>query len=203
MFKNMLPKEQQMLYPFLDFVKEDGFILFGGTAISLQIGHRISVDFDFFSKNKLDDVLKKNILQKLNTNHIIQDEIDTLVCEKNGVKLSFFGNIDFATNQNSFMIDDVLKVATLQTLLATKLKATFDRAEYKDYKDIVELLKLKGISLDLGIQNMKEFFSGKISTSQVLKNLTYFEDGDLHKLSKEDKNQLVENVSLYVENKKG
>ncbi|PIE45130.1 MAG: hypothetical protein CSA45_04330 [Gammaproteobacteria bacterium] len=199
MFIETLPIEQQKIYPLLKFAKDYHFVLFGGTAISLQIGHRVSVDFDFFSKEKLDSTLKKTILEKLQADNIIQDERDTLVYEKDGVKISFFGNIAFSTAENSFMLDEVLRVANLKALLATKLKATFDRAEYKDYKDIVELLQLKDINLAIGINKMNDFFKGNISISQILKNLTYFDDGDLHKLNKEDRKILVDHVNNYLQ----
>ncbi len=194
-FKDSLPLEQQKIYPLLDFVKEYNFILFGGTALSLQIGHRISIDFDFFTKDTLDRKLKESILKQLKADEIIQDERNTLVYKKDDVKISFFGDIKFATNENSFMIDDTLRVANLETLLAIKLKATFDRAEYKDYKDIVELLKLEDIDLSVGIKKMNEFFKNNFSTSQIFKNLIYFDDGDLYKLTKEDKEILIDNVT--------
>lgn len=187
---NVLPKQQQEIYPYLSFAKDYGFILFGGTAIALQIKHRISIDFDFFKQESLSTKDKEKILQKLPSDKIIQDDIDTLVYIKNGVKISFFGNIDFALPKNSLMIDDVLMLANLDTLLATKLKTTFDRAEYKDYKDIAEILK-QGTDLSLAIKKMNEFYPNSFSSSQILKNLTYFNDGDLHRLSLNDKKILI------------
>ena len=54
----ILPQEQKKIYKNLSFLKNKGFILFGGTAIALQLGHRQSIDFDFFTSNKLDKKLK-------------------------------------------------------------------------------------------------------------------------------------------------
>lgn len=197
--KEILPKEQLKIYDKLSFLKDKGFVLFGGTALALQIGHRVSVDFDFFIKDVLNNKLKELIQKELKADIILQDEINTLVYIKNDVKLSFFGNIDFANEQNSFMLDDVLRVANLQSLLATKIKATFDRATYKDYKDIVELLKQKDIDLDIGINKMFEFFGNEFSTSQILRNLTYFEDGDLNKLNQDDRKILIDISRNYTE----
>ncbi len=87
--KNTLPLEQQKIYSLLDFVKKRNFILFGGTALSLQIGHRISVDFDFFTKDTLDRELKELILKRLEADEIIQDEKNILVYKKNDVKFHF------------------------------------------------------------------------------------------------------------------
>lgn len=47
-YYDILPPEQKSLWPSLHKLSELGFVLYGGTAIALQCGHRNSVDFDFF-----------------------------------------------------------------------------------------------------------------------------------------------------------
>lgn len=44
-----LPPAQRQLWPELRFAKEQAFVLYGGTAVALYLGHRESVDFDFFT----------------------------------------------------------------------------------------------------------------------------------------------------------
>jgi hypothetical protein len=51
---DILPPAQQRLWPELRHAAELGFALYGGTAIALRLGHRASVDFDFFSEKPLD-----------------------------------------------------------------------------------------------------------------------------------------------------
>lgn len=196
----ILPQEQKKIYKNLSFLKNKGFILFGGTAIALQLGHRQSIDFDFFTSNKLDKKLKDEILNNLKSDTMLQNEENTLVFLKNEVKLSFFGDIDFAIKENSLILDDVLEVANLKSLLATKLKATFDRAEYKDYIDIVEILKKGQITIEEGIDKMFDFFGTDFTASQVLKNLTYFEDGDLYRLEIKDRDILIQSVLNFKNN---
>lgn len=196
----ILPQEQKKIYKNLSFLKNKGFILFGGTAIALQLGHRQSIDFDFFTSNKLDKKLKDEILKNLKSDTMLQNEENTLVFLKNEVKLSFFGDIDFAIKENSLILDDVLEVANLKSLLATKLKATFDRAEYKDYIDIVEILKKGQITIEEGIDKMFDFFGTDFTASQVLKNLTYFEDGDLYRLEIKDRDILIQSVLNFKNN---
>lgn len=196
----ILPQEQKRIYKNLSFLKNKGFILFAGTAIALQLGHRQSIDFDFFTSNKLDKKLKDEILKNLKSDTMLQNEENTLVFLKNEVKLSFFGDIDFAIRENSLILDDVLEVANLKSLLATKLKATFDRAEYKDYIDIVEILKTGQITIEEGINKMFDFFGTDFTASQVLKNLTYFEDGDLYRLEIKDRDILIQSVLNFKNN---
>jgi hypothetical protein len=47
---DILPESQLRLWPELDTVPSD-FILYGGTGLALQLGHRASEDFDFFSSS--------------------------------------------------------------------------------------------------------------------------------------------------------
>ena len=51
---DMLPPAQRRLWPELRRAPGLGFTLYGGTAIALRLGHRTSVDFDFFSDKPLD-----------------------------------------------------------------------------------------------------------------------------------------------------
>ena len=51
---DILPPAQRRLGPELRPITDHGFVLYGGTAIALRLGHRTSVDFDFFSDLPLD-----------------------------------------------------------------------------------------------------------------------------------------------------
>ena len=45
---DILPESQRRLWPELDAIPSE-FVLYGGTGLALQLGHRASEDFDFFS----------------------------------------------------------------------------------------------------------------------------------------------------------
>ncbi len=90
-----------------------------------------------------------------------------------------------------------MRIANIESLLATKLKAIFNRAAYKDYKDIVEILKTKQSNLNTGITLLRKFVGYEIPTAQILKTLTYFNDGDLHKLNDDDRKILEDSVLQY------
>lgn len=55
MFYNILDKKRLEILPLLENFKKD-FYLAGGTGLALQLGHRDSIDFDFFSLGKVDTV---------------------------------------------------------------------------------------------------------------------------------------------------
>jgi len=50
---DILPDSQRTLWPSLAPLQQLRFVLYGGTAIALRLGHRVSVDFDFFSSQPL------------------------------------------------------------------------------------------------------------------------------------------------------
>lgn len=52
---DILPPEQKAVLPQLKPTRRNGFVLYGGTAIALQLGHREPVDFCFISHKKLDE----------------------------------------------------------------------------------------------------------------------------------------------------
>jgi hypothetical protein len=50
---DILPPSQRTLWPELD-TTPDHFTLYGGTALGLRLGHRVSLDFGFFSRMAFD-----------------------------------------------------------------------------------------------------------------------------------------------------
>ena len=104
------------------------------------------------------------------------------------VKISFFGGIGFGCVRDPLKTrDGVLLVASLADLMATKLKATLDRAEVKDYRDIAAMISAE-VSLSLGLSAFRQMFNGE--PAQVLRAIGYFKDGDLNTLSQSDQQLL-------------
>jgi Nucleotidyl transferase AbiEii toxin, Type IV TA system len=193
-----LPAVQQSLWPNLSFTKDLGFTLYGGTAIAIQLGHRISVDFDFFSSAPLSKTQIFQAAPFLRNATVIQDEVHSLTllvaephAENSTVKISFFGLITFGRNEQPLVTNDgVLQVASLNDLLATKLKLILQRAEAKDYIDIAALIR-SGLSLAKGLAIAQEMFRPSFQPSESLKALTYFNDGDLGTIQAADRATLI------------
>jgi len=93
---DILPPSQQRLWPELSGTPQE-FTLYGGTAIALRLGHRPSVDFDFFAFEPFapNDLLHR--IPNLKGAMVRQSAPDTLMVsiERDGpVQLSFFGGLD-------------------------------------------------------------------------------------------------------------
>ncbi len=141
---DVLPQSQRALWAELEAIP-DNFVLYGGTAIALRLGHRSSVDFDFFSSAPVDvDRLFADV-PCLADSEILQRAPNTLtvsVDRTEPVKISFFGEIGFGRVGSPELTNDgVLRVASLLDLLGTKLKVLLQRIEQKDYLDIEAILR--------------------------------------------------------------
>jgi Nucleotidyl transferase AbiEii toxin, Type IV TA system len=188
----ILPAAQLELWPLLAPAPGLSFVLYGGTAVALYLGHRVSVDFDFFRTEPLD---KKNIeisFAFMRDAQTIQEDENTLVViapmRSGPVKVSFFGGIAIGRINDPLRTKDMtLLIASPEDLLATKLKAIMDRAEAKDYRDISVLLSA-GISLEKALGAFSKMY-GK-DAGLPLRAMGFFKDGDLPSLPKGDQDVL-------------
>lgn len=199
----VLPEVLQWLYPQLQDLKGLGFVLYGGTGLALQLGHRQSLDFEFFSADPLDrkrlrealPSLGENTLatQLLDTENIQTFEISHPALNKSAAKVSFFGNIDFGRVGEPRLTDDgVLLVASPLDLFAVKLKEIIQRPTTDDYVDIVHLIKYGESLLEAGSASV--LFGTDFSPMISLRALSYLDDLE-PPLSRSDASFLVQQVS--------
>jgi hypothetical protein len=194
-----LPAEQKRLWPDLRPSVELGFVLYGGTAISLHLGHRRSVDFDFFHDRPLKKDLVRAAFPFMARATVLQDAANTLTVlapagrsrDSSRVKLSFFGGITTGRVGDPLLTQDgVLEVASLNDLMAHKLKVILLRPEAKDYEDIAAMIRA-GVSLTQGLAAARAMFGKAFQPAAALKAAVYFEDGDLAALSRAERATLI------------
>lgn len=199
---DILPLAQQRLWPELKAAAGLGFALYGGTAVALRLGHRISVDFDFFCAKPLAPAELRAAFPFMQISTVLQDAPNALSLlvpyensEHTHVKVSFFGSIDFGrVGIPDITNDGVLHIASLDDLLATKVKVILQRIEAKNYRDLAAMLNT-GASLPRGLTAARTLFGTAFQPSESLKAMVYFKGGDLHTLSQNEKNRIVEAVS--------
>lgn len=161
------------------------FVLYGGTAIALRLGHRSSVDFDFFSTAPFVPADLPGEIEWLRGAEPLQSAPNTLtvMVQRHGpVKVSFFGGLGLGrVGDPEATPDRVLAVASLLDLAATKVAVIQQRAERRDYLDLAALLTA-GVGLDEALAAAQALFRDQFNPMISLKALSYFGDGDLPRL---------------------
>ena len=158
-----------------DYLKD--FALAGGTSLALQLGHRISIDLDFFTREVFDSL---ELLEKLEADY----ELSNVTTAKNSLSLYIFFNkknikVEFLRHNykqlNNFLINNDISLYSIEDIAAMKLNAIANRGAKKDFFDIYELLKTYPITdlLDL----FKEKYVSQ-NAFTVIKSLNYFIDAD-------------------------
>jgi hypothetical protein len=195
---DILPDAQRTLWTSLRPALELGFVLYGGTALALRLGHRTSIDFDFFSEKELDASAIAQHFALAERSTVLQDRGNSLTWlvgsttnPNQQVKISFFGAVDFGrVDVPQITADRVMQVASLKDLMATKLKVILQRAEAKDYVVIAAMLQAN-VNLAHGLAAARAMFGHAFQPAESLRALTFFKDGDLPSLSEEIKRVLV------------
>jgi hypothetical protein len=116
------------------------YYLVGGTAIALHLGHRRSIDFDFFCYSPIKKKQLKSKLQNVPfTKTLLFEDTDQMHLMINGVKTTFF-HYPYMI-EHPVKVSNVVAIPDLIALSAMKAFALGRRAKWKDYVDLYFILK--------------------------------------------------------------
>ncbi len=175
MFSDILPTDAQNA---LAVLGRSGILssayLAGGTALALQLGHRQSVDFDFFTREDFDtgDVINK--LKIAGDFTVDQLAPHTILGEFMGTKFSLF-------YQSYPLIDETISfsnvnLASTKDISAMKLSAITGRGTKKDYVDLYFLAKEKYQFMQMFAFYDQKYGVLEANKMHLVKSLQYFED---------------------------
>ncbi len=194
---HILPAPQRLLWDELADVPPD-WTLYGGTAIALHLGHRHSVDFDFFAAKAVNPAEVYAEFPFLAGATILQQAKNTLTClvDRGGpVKVSFFGLPHLRSIEAPHIApDNQLRVASLIDLAGTKAAVVQQRAEAKDYIDLDAITKA-GIDLPAALSAARVIYGPSFNPQITLKALSFFDDGDLQNLPDDLKGRIIQAVA--------
>jgi predicted nucleotidyltransferase component of viral defense system len=156
------------------FIKNN-FALAGGTSLALQMGHRLSIDLDFFSPKPFDLNELEIILST--TNNLKYEHVGKnsrmLFCFIDDIKCDFVQ--DPSNLLNPFLEIDNILYFSIEDIAAMKLHTICGRGKRKDFFDIFTLLHL------YKWRELLEIFERKYTLSQLnflWRSINYFEDAD-------------------------
>ncbi len=161
----------------LDCIKP--YVLVCGTALSLQIGTRLSEDLDFMSwrkrktdKCEVDWPYIKTSLQSIGNIEKLEildmDHVEFIV---EGVKISFYANPNFSPVKQEITILNNLRVADLLSIGAMKMEVMLRRSKFRDYYDIYSLI-LQGIDITEMISLALKYSGHRLKSKNLLAMLT-------------------------------
>lgn len=150
--------------------------LVGGTALSLQYGHRISVDLDLFAYNLEADFITiiSEIKNKGYKIDIRKQSSNIMISMIENIKVDIV-NYPYPWIDNKICEENIV-LATDKDIAAMKLSAITNRGTKKDFIDLYYLLK------SYSLEQMLTFYTDKYSGDSVfmvLKSLTYFDDAEM------------------------
>lgn len=195
---DMLPPAQQRLWTELGGTPGD-FVLYGGTALALRLGHRRSEDFDFFSSATVDSTRLLREVPYLGGAEVLQRSPDTLTClvDRGGpVRVSFFGGLTLRRVADPEKVaPPAVAIAGLLDLAATKAEVVQARAAAKDYLDLDALVQRGGVPLSDALGAAIAVFGPAFNPLSTVKALCFFGDGDLATLPNDVRRRLRDAAS--------
>jgi len=175
----VLSEAQQTILPNLgEFAASHGFYLGGDTAVALHLGHRRSIDFDWFTQDRLGDplLLAEEVRRAGLAVANAQVAHGTLHAVIGGVRVSFLEYLYAPISKPVAWIDTPILLASLDDLGCMKLAAIAQRGSRKDFIDLHFIAREHK-----PIEELVELYRKKYSTgdiAHVLIGLTYFEDAE-------------------------
>ena len=174
----MNPLQEKALRVIGPFASAYGFYLAGGTALALQLHHRRSRDFDFFSPVKFDDTTKfVHTIKSAGIDFKVQQIAKgTVFGIANGVEVSFIEYLYPVLN--SIVCDSNYSIEMVDTfdIAAMKASALVQRGMKRDFIDLYALMK-SGISIQQMLDAYKMKY-GVDNTLSIIRSLTYFDDAE-------------------------
>jgi predicted nucleotidyltransferase component of viral defense system len=181
MFYKAVPQHvASLLSKLSSFPLPNNTYLAGGTAVTLYLGHRVSVDIDLFTEEHF---LTGPIIEAIQKLHIVHKEDvsdrDSLIIEVGGVRLSLF-YYPYPLLEPLYY-DDVNKIsmASLIDIVAMKTVAIVQRGTAKDFVDLKAIIEATGMSLDHLIgATLKKYGTREDYTYHIKRALVFFDEAE-------------------------
>lgn len=153
----------------------ENFYLAGGTALAIQLGHRKSIDLDFFSQKPFPIFKMEKRLSLIGKYVLEKKDEDTLDGLLDNIKISFF-HYDYK-QLYSFVEFEGIKLADERDIACMKIDAISSRGSKKDFIDLYFLLEKYNLS-ELIVFFERKYSDIKFNKMHIFKSLIYFDDAE-------------------------
>jgi len=168
------PATLELLKSICSSVPFENFALGGGTNLALRLGHRLSVDLDFFSNTPYQNsIIFQAVTTRFPGAELLFEQNQTMMFSIDRIKVDFI-LYPFPWLESFEKIDGARLIA-LQDIIPMKLQALSNRFSKKDFWDIAFLLKIFSLSEMLEIFNSK---FPQVDRGYIIQSLTNFEDAE-------------------------
>lgn len=196
--KTVEPITFSVLKELMQIPELKNFNLVGGTALALKYGHRISIDIDMFSTEKIE---KEKILLALE-NHFKSDlfyEFSKMTfaifCKIKNIKV----DLVFYPHKTIGKIEEIenIRLYSISDIAAMKINAILGRGVKKDFYDLAQILE--NHTLEQVILWHKEKFPNQMLMISIPNAILYFEDAELSENPISINGQTWESVKLALQ----
>lgn len=173
----LTPVQQEVLERIAAAATEQNFYLGGGTAIALHLGHRRSIDFDWFSPAPFEPLaLAATLRTRAPGLKVRSQDAGTLHAVESNVQLSFL-QYEYALLQPLEPWPQYgCSLASLVDLACMKLSAIGSRGARKDFVDVHALVR-SGMALGQMLSSYQKRYDA-MDVGHVLFSLSYFADAE-------------------------
>lgn len=196
MFEQVLPGNTKAILALLEKTEIiQKAYLAGGTALALQLGHRISYDLDFFTQEEFDEQMLLPEIKKISDFQLEKIAWRTILGKFKDVKFSIFHykySLLYAAKKFG-----MINITDIRDIAAMKIAAIASRGTKRDFVDLYFICK-ETISLPDAIQLYDKKYENLATTEiHIMKSLIYFEDADPDEMPKMLKEAAWEKVKKY------
>lgn len=168
------PETLELLKALVILPEFENFALVGGTGLALQLGHRLSIDLDFFTQN---DFSTERVVEVLESNFdlVVSGRAPfSLNCLINGIKVDIIRHRYPLLSE--LVVEDGVTIWSIEDIAAAKISAITSRGAKKDFFDLVEILK------HMPLESVLSLFEEKYPSAErfmAMKSLSWFEDAEM------------------------
>lgn len=151
-----------------------GFGLAGGTNLALRLGHRLSIDLDFFiSSSFRNSLVFQTITDEFPTATLLFEQNQTMMFSINGIKVDFiFYPFEWL---HPFDLIEKIRLVSIPDIVPMKLQALSNRFSKKDFWDIAFLLNIFPLEKMMGLFRAK---FPQIDSGFIIHSLTAFDEAE-------------------------